>query len=410
MKIVFLAISTVLIGLGIFGLSRNNESVKTTITNADPARKSAFVFADPNPFVQQSIREFESFIKMTLANRQAPGAALAVVKDTSVIFLKGYGFREFGKPDSIDARTVFRIGSVSKSVTATLCAVLVDEGVIRWDDPVTKYLPDFKLKTEDATRKLTLRHLLSHTEGLPYHAYTDMVDRSAPVDTLIDYLQDLNLIAEPGQIYSYQNVGFSLIGKVIEAATKKSFEEVLTEKLFQPLKMLDASASYQKIAKNKNSALPHKLTEPLKISEAYYSVAPAGGINSSAQDMALWLKEVLAQEENVLKEARLREIFEPQVGAAVRNLNFFKWKRVRKSFYGLGWRVISFADGDTLLYHGGLVNNYRCEVAVNPKNKIAIALLVNSPGMLANQGIPQFFKIYDRYLDSVKRWKAKPAM
>src|SRR6266481_6933288 len=122
MKIVFLAISTVLIGLGIFGLSRNNESVKTTIINADPARKSAFVYADPNPFVQQAIREFESFIKMTLANRQAPGAALAVVKDTSVIFLKGYGFREFGKPDSIDARTVFRIGSVSKSVTATLCA------------------------------------------------------------------------------------------------------------------------------------------------------------------------------------------------------------------------------------------------------------------------------------------------
>ncbi len=364
------------------------------------------VHPDANPYVNGFLKEYDSFIKMALANRQTPGAALAVLKDTSIIFLKGYGLREFGKPDSINTRTVFRIGSVSKSVTATLCAVLVNEGVIHWDDPVTKYLPDFKLKSENATKKLTLRHLLSHTEGLPYHAYTDMVDKSAPVDTLIDYLQDLDLIAEPGKIYSYQNVGFSLIGKVIEAATKKSFEEVLKEKLFRPLEMADASASFEGISKNKNSAKPHKLIQPLKISSIYYSVGPAGGINASAQDMALWLKEIVTQKSNVVTNDRLEEIFEPQIHATVRNLNFFKWKRVRKSFYGLGWRVISFSDGDTLLYHGGLVNNYRCEVAINPKKKIAIALLVNSPSILANQGVPQFFKIYDRYLDSIKRWES----
>ena len=220
-------------------------------------------------------------------------------------------------------------------------------------------------------------------------------------------MQDLELIAEPGKIYSYQNVGFSLIGKVIEAATKKSFEDVLKEKLFQPLEMADASASFQGISKNRDVAKPHKLTQPLKISDIYYSVAPAGGINASAQDMALWLKEIMTQKSMVLDNEELDEIFEPQIHATVRNLNFFKWKRVRKSFYGLGWRIISFSDGDTLLYHGGLVNNYRCEVAINPKKRIAVALMVNSPSILANQGIPAFFKIYDRYFDSVRRWKAK---
>lgn len=379
------------------------ELLRVTPTAPLP-KKKLIVNADPNPWVKSFLKEYDSFVKMAVANHQAPGAALAVLKDTSIIFLKGYGLQELGKPDSIDARTVFRIGSVSKSVTATLCAVLVNEGVISWDDPVIKYLPDFKLKSESATKKLKLRHLLSHTEGLPYHAYTDMVDQSAPVDTLIDYLQDLNLIAEPGKIYSYQNVGFSLIGKVIEAATKKSFEEVLTEKLFRPLQMADASASFEKISKNKNTAKPHKITKPLKIQDIYYSVAPAGGINASAQDMALWLKEVLTQKSNVLGNERLDEIFEPQVNATMRNINFFKWKRIRKSFYGLGWRVISFSDGDTLLYHGGLVNNYRCEVAVNPKKKLAVALLVNSPSILANQGIPQFFKIYDRYLSPINKW------
>src|ERR1041385_2418397 len=91
--------------------------------------KNAFVFNDPNPFTRQAIGEFESFIKMAIANKQAPGAALAIVKDTSIIFLKGYGLREIGKTDSINPRTIFRIGSVSKSVPATLAAILVSEGV-----------------------------------------------------------------------------------------------------------------------------------------------------------------------------------------------------------------------------------------------------------------------------------------
>src|SRR6185369_11338287 len=124
--------------------------------------------------------------------------------------------------------------------------------------------------------------------------------------------------------------------------------------------------------------------------------------------MALWLKEVVTQKSNVFGKESLEEIFEPQVQATVRNINFFKWKRIRKSFYGLGWRVISFSDGDTLLYHGGLVNNYRCEVAINPKKKIAVALLVNSPSVLGNQGGPQFFKMYYQYSGPIRKWEMNP--
>jgi len=346
---------------------------------------------------------------MALANRQAPGAAIAVVKDSSIILIKGFGLREIGKPDSINSRTIFRLGSVSKSITATLMAVLVKDSILQWDDPVIKYLPNFRLKSEEATKKLTLRHVLSHTEGLPYHAFTDMVERRAPLDTLIYYLKDLELVGEPGKVYSYQNVGFSLIGKAIEAVTKKSFEAVLSEKLFQPLEMRDASASYKKISLSANVAKPHFFTRPVAISDTYYSVAPAGGINASGEDMAQWLKALLGNRPDVLPQKRVDEIFEPQVKAIARNHNFWQWKRVRQSYYGLGWRIITF-NNDTIAYHGGFVNNYRCEVAVNRKKKIAIALLVNSPGMLADQGIPKFLKIYDQYLDSINRWKPKPSL
>jgi beta-lactamase class C len=397
-------------GLTFFGLSKSRrETIAKPLQKMDsvpPIEKQIFVYSEPNPFIHDAIGEYEGFIKTMIANRQAPGAALAVVHDTSIVFVKGFGLREAGKTDSVNSKTVFRIGSVSKSMTATLCSVLVNEGLLRWDDPVIKYLPEFKLKTEAATKNVTLRHFLSHTEGLPYHAYTNMLDSEAPVDTLIDDLQDLNLIAEPGKIFSYQNVGFSVIGKVIEAATKKSFEEVMREKLFKPLEMTNASASFKGISKNKNVAKPHHLTKPLKISEAYYSAAPAGGINASAEDMGLWLKDVLTRSK-VFQANRLNEIFEPQVHAAMRNYSFFKWKRITKSYYGLGWRVISFADKDTLLYHGGFVNNYRCEIAVNPKTKVAIALMVNSSSFLADRGVAEFFRIYESRLNAINNWKSQ---
>ncbi len=415
MKFLFGIILVASVGLGFFILSKKNVTANAkptmVIFNADTLQreKNAFVSRQDNPFVARALTEFEGFIKTALANRQAPGAAVAVVKDTSIIFLKGYGLRNTRKSDSVDTHTIFRLGSVSKSVTATLASVLVKEGLLHWDDPVIKYLPDFKLKSEEATRRLTLRHLLSHTIGLPYHAFTIMVEDHAPFDTLVDHLKDLDLIGKPGEIYSYQNVGFSLIGKVIEKATGKKLEEVFMDKLFRPLGMTGASASYEKIMQRNNVAMPHYLTKPDRISSTYYSVAPAGGINASIQDMGLWLKALMGSNPRVLSPHELNEIFRPQIKAIARNHNFWQWKRVRQSYYGLGWRIITF-NTDTIYYHGGFVNNYRCEVAVNQRKKIAIALLVNSPGRLADQGVPQFFKIYDRYLDSINHWKPKPIL
>src|SRR5882672_1694904 len=389
MKFLLGIILAVSVGFGVFIMAKKNSEVDAKPVfrkdSIPPAiDKNIFVYHDPNPFVDNVLREFEGFIKTVLANHQAPGAAVAIVKDTSIIFLKGYGLRDTKKTDSIDTRTVFRLGSVSKSVTATLVAVLVNEGVLHWDDPVIKYLPNFHLKSEEATQKLTLRHLLSHTIGLPYHAYTIMVEDHASFDTLKDHLKDLDLVGKPGELYSYQNVGFSLIGSVIEKATGKKLEEVFIEKIFLPLGMNDASASFEKIMMSNNVAIPHYFTKPTMISSAYYSVAPAGGVNGSIQDMALWLKALMGNQPKVLPKENINEIFEPQVRAIARNHYFGQWKRVRKSYYGLGWRVITF-NNDTIEYHGGYVNNYRCEVAINLKKKIAIALLVNSPGRLADQ-------------------------
>ncbi|MEY4931081.1 MAG: hypothetical protein RI909_1805, partial [Bacteroidota bacterium] len=137
---------------------------------------------DPNPYVQKVLSQYEEFIERAIRAGTSPGAAVAIVKDSSIIYLKGFGLKQTGKPDSININTVFRLGSVSKCFASVLAGTLVNDHLFNWDDPVIKYLPDFALKSKESTEKLTVRHVLSHTMGLPYHAFTNMIEERAPLD------------------------------------------------------------------------------------------------------------------------------------------------------------------------------------------------------------------------------------
>ncbi|TXH24712.1 MAG: class A beta-lactamase-related serine hydrolase [Cyclobacteriaceae bacterium] len=361
-----------------------------------------------NPHLQSVINSYHDFMQQAIARGVAPGAAVAIVYDTSVIFLKGFGLKQSGTADSIDVHTVFRLGSVSKCFASILAGTLVSDQLINWDDPVLKYYPQFQLISPEHTSKVTIRHVLSHTTGLPYHAYTNMIEEHLPLDTLLASLKTVKLFGEPGQIYSYQNVGYSLIEKVVEQATHQTFERALTENVFKPLGMYSSSASYLAIMNHDNVAKPHyfarKRWTPVPISDTYYNVSPAGGVNASIADMALWLRALLQHDENLMADTTLNEIFTPQVKAISKNRNFNRWKRPRSSYYALGWRVINFKN-DQLLYHGGYVNGYRSEVAIDQKNKIAICVLTNSPGNLADLSVPEFFKRYSLKADSIQYWQ-----
>ena len=370
--------------------------------------KDISAVVDPNPYTQKVLSQYEEFIERAIRAGTSPGAAVAIVKDSSIIYLKGFGLKQVGEPDSINTNTVFRLGSVSKCFASVLAGTLVSDHLFSWDDPLIKYLPDFALKSKESTGKLTVRHVLSHTIGLPYHAFTNMIEERASLDTLFKELRYLDLIGEPGKVYSYQNVGYSLIGEVIKATTHKSFEEALTEKVFRPLHMKNSSASYDAMVNNSNIAKPHLFTRKhwvsIPVSDTYYDVTPAGGVNASIADMALWLKALLGNDQEVLTSATLDQIFEPQVRAISKNRNFWKWKKPKASYYALGWRVLTFKN-DTIEYHGGYVNGYRSEVAVDRKNRIAICVLTNSAGNLADQSIPEFLTRFSQQADSIAAWE-----
>lgn len=363
----------------------------------------------PNPYLEEVIKEYDGKLHELMDRAQTPGIAVAIVHDSTIVYMKGIGLKSVGKTDSVDENTVFRLASVSKCFAAFLTGTLVEDSILSWDDHITEHLPRFALESPEETQKLTIRNVLSHTTGLPYHTYTNMVEEGSPLDTMLSWLRNVHMSSKVGKTYSYQNVAYSLVGPVIQARTGKTYEQQMIERVFIPLKMKTASIDYQSIMANTNVAQPHlmrrgKKFAQVKINDTYYNVAPAGGINASIADMAQWMIALLGNRPNIIKPATIDSLFTPVIKAPSKNRNYGRMHRLSKSFYGMGWRILYYPN-DTLMYHGGYVTGYRSEVAVNPRDRIAVCILANAPGEVADNGIPLFFDLFEPARQNVLRWE-----
>ena len=365
-----------------------------------------------NPYLEQLLGDYEERLMVLSDEAHTPGAAIAVVYDSTIVYLKALGVKSLSGPDSVDVNTVFRLASVSKCFASFLTGVLVQDSLLHWNDTIVSYLPHFALKSKEETKKLTIGNVLSHTTGLPYHAYTNMVEEGEPLDSMLSWLKDLDLASKVGETYSYQNVAFSLIGEVIKARTGKTYESQMWEKVFGPLNMRTASIDYESIMTNSNVAQPHVRSrgkwKTAKITDTYYNVSPAAGVNASITDMAHWMVALLGNREDVISVKTLEELYTPRVKAPSKNRNYGRLHR-NKAYYGLGWRILYYPH-DTLIYHGGYVNGFRSEVAVNTKDRIAVCILANAPGALADNGIPLFFNLFESKRDSIYYWEENRRM
>jgi beta-lactamase class C len=406
----YIILGLLLIALPIL-LSQVLRQKEQVIAIKDPAVPKAPRKA--NPILQELINQYDLEIQNLSREANTPGAAVAIVHDSTIVFLKPYGVKKTGSPDSIDVNTVFRIASVSKCFAAFLTGTLVEDSILAWDNHIVDYVPQFSLKSPEETKRLCIRNVLSHTTGLPYHAYTNMVEEGILLDSMLSWLKNVNLVSRVGDEYSYQNVAYSLIAPVVKAATGNTFENVMRERVFEPLNMKTASIDYASIMQNPNVARPHmrrsRQWKPAKITDTYYNVAPAGGINASISDMGQWMIALLGNREDVISKKTLKQLFTPVVRARSKNRNYGRMHRLSDSFYGLGWRILHYPN-DTLIYHGGYVNGYRSEVALNPQDKIAVCILANAPGELADNGIPLFFDLFNSKRDAINAWEEKYKM
>lgn len=341
-------------------------------------------------------------IKTNLAKYGCPGVAVLVLKNNEVVFEKQYGTKSLFSSDLIDNETVFRLGSVSKGFAGVLAAILIDKNLLQLDDPISIYIPELTLKAKTIDKVLRVRHILTHTSGLTEHAFSNLVDENQDMPTIIKYLNDISPRDSTGKAYAYQNAAFGLIEKVIEKATNMSYQNALDYYIFSPLDMCGSSCTYDAIISAPNYSKGHKYNgskygfKEIELSPHYYNVPSAGGVNAPMVDMRKWLSAVMGNYPGVISPNALSIAFKPYISTSREDKYFNKWPETISSSYGLGWRIIK-TQNNNLVYHGGLVNGFRTEIAFDKEKSMGIVLLFNSTCAYSNVAVPLFFQLIEDY-------------
>ncbi|WP_299894928.1 serine hydrolase [uncultured Aquimarina sp.] len=350
------------------------------------------------------LEHYEKFFATNFNISECPGAAVVIVKDSTVIYQKGFGVKEIHTTDSVDVHTVFRIASLSKGVTSVLAGNLADRNELQWNQNVKQTVKNFSLKDKAQAERLTVNHLLSHTTGLYKYTNSKLIHKGMSLQSIIANFRYNGVVAKEGTTYDYQNAVFSVIEKVMESNTQKSFDTLLEERLFGPAGMTNASSSYLGIKNNGNVALPHKWNHYSKkysltnLHKNYYNVAAAGGINASISDMGAYLKVLLGYRPDIISKESLSEIFNPMICTSDNDTYVNLWDGVTDSYYAKGWRILDYRNR-RIVYHGGNVNQYKTQLMIDPENGIGVCVLFNGPNPFNGPVIPTFLNYYDFFVD-----------
>src|ERR1051325_2116262 len=239
-------------------------------------------------------RDFDAYVGRVLRQFEVPGVAIAVVQDDRVLLAKGYGVRTLGQPAPVDAHTLFGIASNTKAFTATAIGMLVEDGKLRRDAPVINYLPWFQMYDPFVTRELTIRDLLVHRSGLGLGAGDLLWWPASTYDRKEEGCRRrfIKPATSFGSAYAYDNVLYSVAGEVIEAVSGKSWEDFVATRILARVGMTGSSVRHSDAGQGDDVAQPHaKVGGTVRVLTPFASdnVNPAGGINSSAEDMAKWL-------------------------------------------------------------------------------------------------------------------------
>jgi CubicO group peptidase (beta-lactamase class C family) len=348
--------------------------------------------AAPAQTLEERLRGIDEYAARAGRDWNVPGFSVAIVKDDRVVFAKGYGVRRLGGADPVDADTLFAIASNTKAFTSAALAVLVDEGKLRWDDPATKYLPGFQLYDPFVTRELTVRDLLSHRSGLATFG-GDLLwfETSYPREEIIRRVRHLRPVSSFRSAYGYQNIMFLAAGEIVPAVAGRSWDDFVRERFFAPLRMARTTTRHRELLAAPNVAAPHNELEGKLRVIRYDNVDNAGGaaaINSSAGDMAQWLRLQLGrgafEGRRVFSPERSREMWTPHtvvsgVGEAAERFN----PTTHFNLYGLGWALNDY-QGRKVVSHGGGLDGMISRVALMPEENLGLVVLTNSETPLAN--------------------------
>jgi len=338
--------------------------------------------------------DYEVFFRQLVADRNYPGAAFAIVTREGIQRIATVGYTSTAARRPIDQQTTFRLASVSKPFAAELVGLLVQDGALDWEDPVSRYVPGFRVDGD--VTQIRIRHLLGQSTGLIPHAYDNLLEDGKSMDYIWKKMSDLPYLCAPGRCYGYQNSVFSLVEPVVAQVTSSEYSALVEERIFKPLDMTTASVGYDAFVSNPNHAEPHAKRgrgwKTIAVLPNYYRAAPAAGVNASILDMGKWLQAQLGGKPEVISPALLRELSAPRVKTR-RETYRKEWKNIiSDAHYGLGWRVYQLGD-EQLVYHGGWVSGFRADVAFSPKYDLGIAVLINAESSGINELTTRFWRM-----------------
>ena len=363
----------------------------------------ALAQVEPDP-----LAGLDAFIDEAMARWNIPGAAVAIVKDQEVVFAKGFGVRDLENNGTVDADTLFAIGSNTKAFTATAIGQLVQAGTISWDDPVLRHMPEFQMYDPLVTREITIRDLLCHRGGLgtfqgDLMSFGSIYDRAE----IIRRIRFIEPVYDFRAGFGYSNLMFLTAGEMIPRVTELSWDDFIDQQFFTPLGMDRSNTSFRAFETMANVATPHGLDDGEVVPiphDKVNTIAPAGAINSSVNDMAQWLLMQTGDGtfggEQIVDPAVISETRKAhnllQVGA--RSKEFNPWTHF--SSYGLGWGLSDYR-GRLMVSHGGGLNGMISRVAMLPEENLGVVVLTNFDTHPLTSAV--VYHVFDAYLGADPR-------
>ena len=343
------------------------------------------------------LQGLETFIAEGMERWSIPGLAVAVVKDDAVVYAQGFGVLGLEDPRPVSSATLFGIASVSKAFTAGALGMLVDEGLLHWDDPVTRHLPDFRLYDPWVSENVTIRDLLAHRVGvgrltgnrlrwLPSRPRSELLYRARYAEAEQPFRSG----------YVYSNVMYTVAGEIIPAVTGLSWDEFLESRMFPALGMPASNTSITRIPDGANAAWPHQEIDGKVVPiprRNFDAVGPSAAINTSVDQLTRWMRLHLGEPgmldgRQVLSAAVVREMHRAQ-------------NRIPDSgppgnlvSYGLGFQL-GYHEGVRTSSHGGATDGMNSTLVLVPELNLGVVVLTNTFNTFTNAVAN---RVMDRYL------------
>jgi CubicO group peptidase (beta-lactamase class C family) len=367
-----------------------SAAVNLSPSAVDPTTQSLVPI--PSTRVAAAVGRLDEIIREVLSVTGVPGLAASVVHRGELVYAKGFGIRDLRTGAPVNSRTVFRLASVSKSLSSTVVAGIVGRGRASWTDPIVRYLPNFVLADGYVTRNVTIGDMFSHTSGLPGHAGDLLEDLGYDRSYILHALR-LEKLAPFRSTYAYTNFGLTAGAVAAAVAAGSNWATIADRILFRPLGMSATSYRYSDFRRRSNRAAMHVRVNGRwlqKYTRDTDPEAPAGGGSSNVIDLARWMALTLAggrwRDRQVVSSSALLAAATPHaVSGAASSL------AGRAGFYGFGTYVGTDYSGRTRLSHtGGFFQGAATHYVLLPDQQLGIAVLTN--GMPT--GVPEAVNAY----------------